>query len=40
MEDLLQYRFKDGRLKNQSFGNLFLAAMDGISNNFEEAIKR
>ena len=23
MEDLLQYRFKDGRLKNQSFGNLF-----------------
>ena len=40
MEDLLQYRFKDGRLKNQSFGNLFLAAMDGISSNFEEAIKK
>lgn len=40
MEDLLQYRFKDGRLKNQSFGNLFLAAMDGISNNFEEAVKK
>lgn len=39
MEELLQYRFPDGRLKNQSFGNLFLAAMDGISNNFEEAVK-
>lgn len=40
MEDLLQYRFKDGRLKNQSFGNLFLAAMDGISANFEEAVHK
>lgn len=39
MEELLQYRFPDGRLKNQSFGNLFLAAMDGISTNFEEAVK-
>ena len=28
MEELLQYRFKDGLLKGQSFGNLFLAAMD------------
>ncbi|WP_368489653.1 uridine diphosphate-N-acetylglucosamine-binding protein YvcK [Clostridium sp. BJN0013] len=40
MEELLQYRFKDGRLKNQSFGNLFLAAMDGISGNFEEAVHK
>ncbi|MBU3142521.1 YvcK family protein [Clostridium sp. CF012] len=40
MEELLQYRFKDGRLKDQSFGNLFLAAMDGISNNFEEAVQK
>ena len=40
MEELLQYRFKDGRLKNQSFGNLFLAAMDGISGNFEEAVQK
>ncbi|ADL50156.1 gluconeogenesis factor YvcK family protein [Clostridium cellulovorans] len=40
MEELLQYRFKDGRLKNQSFGNLFLAAMDGISVNFEEAVQK
>ena len=40
MEELLQYRFKEGRLKNQNFGNLFLAAMDGISNNFEEAVQK
>jgi len=40
MEELLQYRFKDGKLKNQSFGNLFLAAMDGISTNFEEAVRK
>jgi uncharacterized cofD-like protein len=40
MEELLQYRFKNGRLENQSFGNLFLAAMDGISSNFEEAVQK
>ena len=40
MEELLQYRFTDGRLKNQSFGNLFLAAMDGISENFEDAVQK
>ena len=40
MEKLLRYRFTEGSLKGQSFGNLFLAAMDGISENFEEAIKR
>jgi uncharacterized cofD-like protein len=40
MEELLQYRFKDGKLKNQSFGNLFLAAMDGISVSFEEAVQK
>ncbi|KGN03347.1 hypothetical protein Z969_01755 [Clostridium novyi A str. 4570] len=40
MEDLLQYRFKEGNLKNQSFGNLFLAAMDGVSGNFEEAVQK
>ena len=40
MDELLQYRFKDGRLKDQNFGNLFLAAMDGISNNFEEAVQK
>lgn len=40
LEQLLQYRFQDGSLKGQSFGNLFLAAMNGISSGFEEAIKR
>ena len=40
MEELLQYRFKEGRLKNQSFGNLFLAAMAGISDNFEDAVQK
>ncbi len=40
MEKLLQYRFKEGVLKGQSFGNLLIAAMVGISNNFEHAIKR
>lgn len=40
MEELLQYRFKDGILKGQSFGNLFLAAMNGISLNFEEAVQK
>jgi len=40
MEQLLQYRFKDGSLKGQSFGNLFLAAMDGISSSFVEAVGR
>jgi len=40
MQQLLQYRFQDGMLKGQSFGNLFLAAMDGISSSFEEAVKK
>ena len=40
MEDLLQYRFNEGSLKGQSFGNLFLAAMAGISENFEDAVQK
>ena len=40
MQKLIQYRFEDGILKGQSFGNLFLAAMDGISSSFEEAVKK
>ncbi|AIS52861.1 putative gluconeogenesis factor [Thermoanaerobacter kivui] len=40
MEQLLQYRFTEGMLKGQNFGNLFLAAMIGISKNFEEAVKK
>ncbi len=40
MEELLKYRFKEGTLKGQNFGNLFLAAMDGISDNFEDAVQK
>lgn len=40
LEKLLQYRFKEGMLKGQNFGNLFLAAMTGISGSFEEAVKK
>lgn len=40
MEKLMQYRFEEGSLKGQSFGNLFLAAMNGISNSFEDAVKK
>ncbi|MEG0641314.1 MAG: YvcK family protein [Clostridium sp.] len=40
MEELMQYRFTEGDLKGQNFGNLFIAAMNGISVNFEDAIKK
>lgn len=39
MEKLLQYRFTDGMLKGQNFGNLFIAAMSSIHGSFEEAIR-
>jgi uncharacterized cofD-like protein len=38
--ELFRYRFSEGEgLKDHSFGNLFLAAMTGITGNFDEAIK-
>jgi uncharacterized cofD-like protein len=38
--DLFRYRFTEGDgLSGHSFGNLFLAAMTGITGNFDEAIK-
>ncbi len=40
LQELFQYRFSDGRLAGQSFGNLMIAAMLGISGSFEEAVKR
>lgn len=40
LQDLFQYRFQEGRLKGQNFGNLMIAAMVGISDSFEEAIKK
>lgn len=39
MEKILQYRFKEGSLKGQSFGNLFLAAMNEIYGSFEVAVR-
>lgn len=38
MEKLLQYRFKEGCLEGQSFGNLLLAALTEITGSFEEAV--
>ena len=40
MQQLLSYRFKDGSLKGQAFGNLLLAALDGISDSFDQAVLR
>ena len=41
MGELLHYRFTDGSLKGQSFGNLFLAALNGISGgSFDQAVSR
>jgi uncharacterized cofD-like protein len=38
--DLFKYRFNEGEgLSGHSFGNLFLAAMTGITGNFDTAIK-
>lgn len=39
MEKLLRYRFTNGILKGQNFGNLFLAAMNEIYGSFEMAVK-
>ena len=38
MQEVMQYRFEEGGLKGQSFGNLFLAAMNGLYGNFETAV--
>lgn len=40
MEQLLEYRFPGGRLRGQSFGNLLLAALNGISDSFDEAVAK
>jgi uncharacterized cofD-like protein len=39
MEQLMQYRFKEGPLKGQSFGNLFIAAMNDICGSFDAAVR-
>ena len=38
MEKLLDYRFPEGLLRGQSFGNLLLAALNGMAGSFEEAV--
>ncbi len=40
MEKLLSYRFSGGSLDGQSFGNLFLAAMNGITASFDKAVAK
>lgn len=40
MQELLRYRFTEGMLEGQSFGNLFIAALNGICGNFEEAVAK
>lgn len=39
MEKLLQYRYKEGVLNGQNFGNLLIAAMTDLSNGFLQAIR-
>ena len=39
MNTLLSHRFEKGELKGQSFGNLFLLAMNEIYGSFEEAVR-
>ena len=40
MKQMMDYRFQEGTLAGQSFGNLFLAAMNGISSSFDAAVRR
>lgn len=40
MQQLLAYRFPDGRLAGQAFGNLLLAALDGVCDSFDQAVAR
>ena len=40
MQRLLTYRFTEGGLAGQSFGNLILAALNGISGSFDEAVSK
>ncbi len=40
MQRLLSYRFTAGRLSGQAFGNLLLAALNGISDSFDQAVAR
>lgn len=39
MEKLLQYRFTEGSLEGQNFGNLLIATLADITGSFEEAVR-
>ena len=39
MEQLMAYRFTEGSLAGQSFGNLLIAAFNGICGSFSEAVR-
>ncbi len=39
MQQLLAYRFEGGTLRGQCFGNLLLAALNGVTGSFEEAVR-
>ena len=40
MRNLLAYRFPEGRLAGQAFGNLLLAALDGMADSFDQAVEQ
>lgn len=40
MKKVMQYRFPEGEFKGQSFGNLFIAALNGVYGSFEKAITK
>ena len=40
MEKLLTYRFTEGTLSGQSMGNLLIAALNGITGSFEDAVSQ
>ncbi|MDQ2924104.1 MAG: YvcK family protein [Acidobacteriota bacterium] len=39
LSQLFQYRFEQGDLKGHSFGNLFVAALSGITGDFAQAVQ-
>lgn len=39
IRDLFNYRFSDGSLKGHSFGNLFLSAVEKMTDSFNEAVE-
>jgi uncharacterized cofD-like protein len=39
LRNLFNYRFEDGALVGHSFGNLFLSAVEKMTNNFGEAVR-